>query len=143
VDRDKPPAQPPLPSLAELRNQYDAEVDRRRRATAPPRAITRAALTQWAEENDTALVFFDPPAHFDHAIVGLVRGFGQELAVLYDEDKVLAAMEADGDMTPDEVADWFYFNTIGAYVGEATPRFLLRPWEDDDDEQETTDVQET
>ena len=102
--------------------------------------ITRATLSKWAEENDVELIFFDPPEHFDHAILGLVRGFGQEMAVLYDEDKVLAAMQANSDMTEDDVSDWFNFNTVGAYLGEATPRFVIRPWEE---EEERPDVEET
>ena len=89
----------------------------------------RERLTRYAEERDIALIFFEPPAHFDDAIIGLVHGFHQEPAVLYDQQKVLAAMVADG-MTADEAAEWFDFNTIGAYVGEATPRFLLRGTED-------------
>lgn len=92
-----------------------------RRATP----VTRAELARWAEEHATELVFFEPPEHFDHAIVGLVHGFGQEPAVVYDEGLVLAAMAADG-MTAEDAEEWFSFNTIGAYVGEATPRFLIR-----------------
>ena len=102
-------------------------------------APTRAELTAWAEENEVELVFFDPPEQFDAAILGLVHGYGQELAVLYDEDQVLAAMQASG-MDADEVQEWFDFNTIGAFVGEATPRFLTRPWEG---APEVADVEET
>jgi hypothetical protein len=104
---------------------------------------TRADLTAWAEENEFELIFFDPPEHFDHAILGLVHGAGQEFAVLYDEDKVLEAMAADG-ADADDVADWFGFNTIGAHLGDATPRFLTRPWEPGAEEtKETSDVEET
>ena len=53
----------------------------------------------------------------------MIQGFGQEPAVLYDEAKVLAAMAKD--MGEDDAREWFDFNTIGAYVGEATPRFLI------------------
>ena len=55
----------------------------------------------------------------------MVFGFGQEPAVCYDEAAVLSAMVADG-MTEEEAEEWFEFNTIGAYLGEATPRFLTR-----------------
>lgn len=93
-------------------------------------AITRVQINEWAREHDVELILFDPPEHFDHAIVGLVHGFGQETAVLYDQEKVLAAMRADG-MDADDADEWFSFNTIGAYLGEATPRFLIRPENDD------------
>ena len=94
----------------------------------------REQIEQWAEDNEVELIFFDPPEHFDHAIVGLVHGAGQEPAVLYDQEKVLAAMRADmSDGTPedeDTADDWFTFNTIGAFLGDATPRFLITPWEE-------------
>ena len=96
----------------------------------------REQLDRWARENDVELIFFDPPEDFDHAIVGVVRGFGQEFAVVYDEQKVLEAITksvagvGNGDEADGEIArEWFEFNTVGAYVGEATPRFLIRPWE--------------
>ena len=91
-----------------------------------PLGPSRATLTAWAAEHEVELIFLDPPAQFDHAIVGLVEGFGQEPAVLYDTAAVLAALADDlGDL---EAADeWFEYNTIGAYLGPATPRFLFRP----------------
>lgn len=106
-------------------------------ADAPARPpVTRAVLTTWAAANDVELVFFDPPEHFDHAILGLVEGSGQEPAVLYDEAKVLAKLLAAG-MADDDALDYHYSNTRGAYVGEATPRFLTRPWEEAPDVEET------
>jgi hypothetical protein len=83
----------------------------------------RQQLTAYAVERGLDLIFFDPPEYFDHAIIGVVQGFGQEPAVLYDEAKVLAAMAKD--MGADDAQEWFDFNTIGAYVGAATPRFLV------------------
>jgi hypothetical protein len=91
--------------------------------TKPPRP-TRAALSAFAEEMDIELIFFDPPEHFDHAILGLIHGFGQEPAVLYDEAAVLAKMVAGG-MSDEEAQEFFDFNTIGAFLGPATPRFLM------------------
>ena len=91
--------------------------------------VTRAELTAYAEAHDHMLVFFDPPQYFDHAIVGLVYGHSQEPAVLYDERLVLEAMAHE--MGEEEAREYFDFNTTGAYVGEHTPRFLLRPFDDD------------
>jgi hypothetical protein len=105
----------------------------RRRHQRPARALTppalsaaRAALADYAHDHDIALLFLDPPEVFDAAIVGLVYGFGQEPAVLYDEEKCLAGLMAGG-LDEDAAREWFEFNTIGAWLGEATPRFLLRP----------------
>jgi len=87
---------------------------------------TRAQISRWAEEFDIEVIFFDPPEYFDHAIVGIVPGFGQACAVVYDQARVLAAMSRD---LAEDAEEWFAFNTIGAFVGEATPRFLIRPWD--------------
>jgi hypothetical protein len=91
-------------------------------------ATLREQLSAWAEEHEHALIFFDPPHQFDKAILGLVVGYGQAPAVLYDEAKVMAALTKDlGDA--ESAREWFEFNTVGAYLGEATPRFLIRPKE--------------
>ncbi len=87
--------------------------------------MTRAQITDWAKERDIDLIFYDPPEYFDGAILGVVTGFGQEPAVLYDEAKVIAAMAKD--MGEEAAVEWFGYNTIGAYMGENTPRFLTRP----------------
>ena len=84
----------------------------------------RAQWSAYARDRDITLIFYDPPAYFDHAIVGLVEGFGQELAVVYDLVLVLEAMTTD--MGEEDAEEWFSVNTIGTYVGPATPRFLIR-----------------
>ena len=91
-------------------------------------ASLREQLSAWAEENAHELIFYDPPAIFDQAILGLVYGSEQELVVCYDEQRVLAGLIADG-MEEDEAQDWFQFNTVGSYLGPLTPRFLIRPTE--------------
>ena len=86
--------------------------------------LTRAALSALAEEGGFELIFFDPPERFDHAILGLIHGFGQEPAVLYDEAAVLVAL-VEGGMSEEEAQEYFDFNTLGAFVGPSTPRFLM------------------
>jgi hypothetical protein len=88
---------------------------------------TRESLAAYAEARDLTLLFFDPPEYFDAAILGLVVGFGQEPSVLYDMEKVLAAMAKD--MGEEGAEEWFDFNTIGAFLGPETPRFLIRVME--------------
>lgn len=74
-------------------------------------------------EEAEALVL-EPRATFDRALIGISEGgMGQEVAV-YDAAKCIAAlMEVDG-MDHDEAQEYFSFNTLGAYVGEATPIFV-------------------
>jgi hypothetical protein len=97
-------------------------------ARRSPKVISeeRARLTAYAIERDIELLFLDPPETFDAAIVGVVYGFNQDPAVLYDEALVLAALQQSG-MSFDEAEEYFEFNTIGAWLGPATPRFLICP----------------
>lgn len=99
---------------------------------AAKRRALRERLHEWAVDHDCELIFFDPPEHFDDAILGVVYGYSQEPAIVYDEGLVLAAMQQDG-MDAEAAAEWFEFNTIGAYLGPATPRFLVRREEIDDE----------
>lgn len=73
---------------------------------------------------------FDPDEHdlvimdgYDDCIVGVVERCGQRPIVCYDKDKVLYRLESNG-MERDEAEDFFYFNQIGAWMGDATPCFL-------------------
>jgi len=92
----------------------------------------RENLSRWAEESGEELLFLDPPETFDSAIIGVCRRF-HDTFVLYDGDMVIENLtaemvfdvEPDGD--PEEAArEWFEFNTIGGWVGDATPAFLFK-----------------
>jgi len=67
---------------------------------------------------------------YDDCVLGIVERYGQPEIVLYDRDKVLARLEADG-MTPEEAREFYEINQKGAWVGSTTPCFavLLREHE--------------
>ena len=59
---------------------------------------------------------------FDDAIIGTVERFGTaETIVLYDKDKVIEILMED--MPHEEADEYFYYNILGAYVGDGTPAF--------------------
>ena len=60
---------------------------------------------------------------FDECIIGICLRYGQEACVAYDYDMVIAENMAQG-MTYEEAVDYFYYNQIGAYVGDHTPCFV-------------------
>lgn len=60
---------------------------------------------------------------YDDCIVGVVERFGQPAIVCYNKEMILQRLESDG-MNRDEAEEWFDFNQIGAWVGDATPCFL-------------------
>jgi hypothetical protein len=92
----------------------------------------RERLARWAEEGGEELLFLDPPGTFDSAIIGVCRRF-HDTFVLYDGDRVIENLTADfaADLELDEdpevsAREWFEFNTIGGWVGDATPAFLFK-----------------
>lgn len=63
---------------------------------------------------------------YDDCLVGFVVRFHQSPIACYDRDKVLDKLVKSG-MTYEEAVEWFEFNQIGAWVGEKTPCFLIKP----------------
>lgn len=66
---------------------------------------------------------------FEDALIGVGTQCHHEVAI-YDYEKcVQILMERDG-MTDEEAIEFLDFNTCGAWVGECTPVFLRRDWDD-------------
>ena len=80
-------------------------------------------FSQWEEFDDT--IFYD---EFDAAFVGFGWQFNVGPVVVYDENKVLDILVANGDGESEDpyadALDHFGFNVQGQYVGERTPIFL-------------------
>ena len=84
---------------------------------------TRNRLAEMYED----LIFLDP-AVFDEAILGVAERFGMDPVVAYDRSRVIDIYARD--MTREEAEEFFEFNTIGAWLGDATPVFIdMRPAE--------------
>jgi hypothetical protein len=60
---------------------------------------------------------------YDDCIVGVVERYGQQPILCYDKEMVIRKLESDG-MSRIDAEEWFYFNQIGAWVGDGTPCFL-------------------
>jgi hypothetical protein len=60
---------------------------------------------------------------YDDCIIGVVERFGQNPIVCYDKDKVIQKLESEC-MDRDEAEEFFYYNQIGAWMGDSTPCFL-------------------
>jgi len=72
--------------------------------------------------DDADLLFMDG---YDTAICGVVSRAGQDDIVCYDLDKVIEISMHMG-MSEDSAYEHFYFNQVGAWVGDKTPCFLQR-----------------
>lgn len=59
---------------------------------------------------------------FDEALIGYIERAGSNTIACYDKNKCIEILAKD--MTYEEAIEYFYFNTIGAYMGEYTPCFI-------------------
>ncbi len=60
---------------------------------------------------------------YDDCIVGVVERIGMPPIVCYDRNAVIEKLMSDG-MDGDEAEEFFQFNQLGAWHGEATPCFI-------------------
>lgn len=69
---------------------------------------------------------------FDSAIIGFARPWqaGQELVAIYDAEKCIEILMGNMECDYEEAAEFFDFNTAGAYVGPQTPIYVYRKEEE-------------
>ena len=80
-----------------------------------------------AAEINEEMLFADG---FDDALIGYIERAGMPSIACYDK---LKCVEILSDSMPYEDAfEYFYFNVLGAYVGENTPCFLTRTIDEDE-----------
>jgi hypothetical protein len=61
---------------------------------------------------------------FDDCVEGIVERFNQQPIVCYNKQKLLVKLTSEG-MTPEQALEYYEFNQLGAWVGEATPCFII------------------
>ena len=66
---------------------------------------------------------------FEDALIGYLVRAGMPSIACYDKFKCIEIL-AD-DMSYEDASEYFYFNVLGAYVGENTPCFLTRITDED------------
>ena len=66
---------------------------------------------------------------FESAFIGVGVRCGCPNIAVYDTKKCIASLMGQG-MTHEEALEYFDFNVVGAWVGEATPLFLERSEQD-------------
>lgn len=62
---------------------------------------------------------------YDDCIVGFLQRFGMDPVAVYDREKVLEKLMADG-CSYEEALEYYEFNQVGAWAGDRTPGFLVR-----------------
>ena len=61
--------------------------------------------------------------NYDDCIIGIGHRIGLPPLVVYDKAKIISKLIEDDHMNPEEAEEYFNYNILGSYVGEATPIF--------------------
>jgi len=89
-------------------------------------------------EIDPDALLLEPREHFDKALVGVIS-FPEDHwprvdpmnVAAYDMYLCIEAIEEWLGCTEEEAAEWFHYNTAGAWHGEGTPTFITESDEDE------------
>lgn len=84
---------------------------------------TRERIKGYAESAGIEELLLLDPATFDDAIMGLAYRAGGMCVVAYDYMGCIRILMRDG-MDREEAEEFLEFNTLNAWVGEATPVFI-------------------
>ena len=63
---------------------------------------------------------------FSKAKVGVLRRAAQPDIVVYDYERCVAILQEREGWTEEEAVDWIEYNTLGSWLGEGTPGFLVK-----------------
>jgi|TARA_B100001094_G_C18051109_1_gene730059 hypothetical protein len=82
-------------------------------------------MSTWPEAIKEELSYINEQAlfadGFDDALIGIDQ---VNYVAVYDADKCIEILVETSSMTFKEAEEFFEFNTLNAYVGEYTPRFV-------------------
>jgi hypothetical protein len=82
--------------------------------------MAKEDLKQFISEANEDMLFADG---FEDALIGYIERAGSSSVALYDTVKCLQILMTDHGMTEEEAEEYFYYNVVGAYMGENTPAF--------------------
>jgi len=91
-------------------------------AKPSPKAVPKhlTVLERLNEENPEALL----ADGFEKCLVGISYQYGRPPLGCYDYNRCIKKLMKDG-MNQDEAIEFFEFNTLGAWLGENTPVFIV------------------
>jgi len=86
---------------------------------------TNRKIDGWPEIIKEELSYINEQALFANGFDDALLGIDMlDYIAVYDADKCLDILMQTSDMTREEAEEYFEFNTLGAYMGEYTPRFV-------------------
>jgi hypothetical protein len=67
---------------------------------------------------------------YDDCAVGVLERYGMEPIVIYDKEKVIEKLVADGCDSYEGALEFYEFNQLGGWHGDRTPGFLIKLQDD-------------
>ena len=61
---------------------------------------------------------------YEGALIGITEGANP--VAVYDTQLCIKCLMDEDDMSEEDAMEFFYFNTVNAYVGEKTPIYIKR-----------------
>jgi hypothetical protein len=63
---------------------------------------------------------------YDDCVVGVLERYGMEPIVIYDKERVIEKLMADGCDSYEGALEYYEFNQLGGWHGDGTPGFLIK-----------------
>jgi hypothetical protein len=76
-------------------------------------------LMQQLEDNECLLA-----AGYESALIGITEGSNP--VAVYDTDLCIKCLMEEDDMNEEDAVEFFYYKTVGSFVGEKTPIYIRR-----------------
>ena len=74
-------------------------------------------LMQKLEENECLLA-----TGYESALIGITEGVNP--VAVYDTELCIKCLMDEDNMSEEDAVEFFYYNTVGSYVGEKTPLYI-------------------
>lgn len=59
---------------------------------------------------------------YESALIGITEGVNP--VAVYDTELCIKCLMEEDNMSEEDAVDFFYYNTVGSYVGEKTPIYI-------------------
>ena len=63
---------------------------------------------------------------YDDCVIGILERFGMESIVIYDKEKVIEKLIANGCDSYEGALEFYEYNQLGGWHGDMTPGFLVK-----------------
>ena len=63
---------------------------------------------------------------YDDCAIGILERFGMECIVIYDKEKVIEKLMANGCDSYEGALEFYEYNQLGGWHGDMTPGFLVK-----------------